>query len=75
MNDNNPISPLSTASQTSSSDVSTASATNQVEQHRYIYDFSKLMLNAYQSTNYWTKADRLMREKSLKGRGARAGSD
>jgi hypothetical protein len=67
INDNNPISPLSTTSQTSSSDLSTTSGNNQVEQHRYIYEFSKLMLNSYHSTYYWNKAESLMREKPLKG--------
>jgi hypothetical protein len=66
INDNNPISPLSTTSQTSSSDLSTTSGNNQIEQHRYIYDFSKLMLNSYNSTYYWNKAESLMREKPLK---------
>ncbi len=65
INDNNPVSPLSTTSQTSSSDLST---TNGIEQHRYIYDFSKLMLNSYNSTYYWNKAENLMREKPLKSR-------
>ena len=64
INDSNPISPLSVTSQTSASDSSTS---QQQEQHRYIYDFSKLMLNSYYSTCYWNKADRLMRDKSLKG--------
>jgi hypothetical protein len=64
INDNNPISPLSTTSQTSSSDLSTTSGT---EQHRYMYEFSKLMLNSYHSTYYWNKAESLMREKPLKG--------
>ncbi len=64
INDNNPISPLSTTSQTSSSDLSTTSGT---EQHRYVYEFSKLMLNSYHSTYYWNKAESLMREKPLKG--------
>jgi len=68
INDNNPISPLSTTSQTSSSDLSTTSGNNQIEQHRYIYDFSKLMLNSYNSTYYWNKAGSLMREKPLKGK-------
>jgi hypothetical protein len=63
INDNNPISPLSTTSQTSSSDLSTTSGT---EQHRYVYEFSKLMLNSYHSTYYWNKAESLMREKPLK---------
>ena len=67
INDNNPISPLSTTSQTSSSDLSTTSGNNQIEQHRYIYDFSKFMLNSYNSTYYWNKAESLMREKPLKG--------
>ena len=66
INDNNPISPLSTTSQTSSSDLSTTSANN--DQHRYIYDFSKLMLNSYNSAYYWNKAESLMKEKSLKGK-------
>lgn len=65
INDTNPISPLSTTSQTSSSDMSTSSGN---EQHRYIYDFSKLMLNSYHSTYYWNKAESLMREKTLKGK-------
>jgi hypothetical protein len=69
INDNNPISPLSTTSQTSSSDLSTNGNTNQNEQHRFIYDFSKLMLNSYNSTYYWNKAESLMREKPLKGNG------
>ena len=64
INDNNPISPLSNTSQTSSSDLSTTSGT---EQHRYMFEFSKLMLNSYQSTSYWNKAESLMREKPLKG--------
>jgi hypothetical protein len=62
INDNNPISPLSTTSQTSSSDISTTSG----EQHRYIYDFSKFMLSSYNSTYYWNKAEGLTREKTLK---------
>lgn len=62
--DNNPTSPLSTTSQTSSSDVSTTSGN---DQHRCMYDFSKLMLNSYNSTNYWNKAENLKREKTLKG--------
>ncbi|UJR37946.1 hypothetical protein I4U23_030631 [Adineta vaga] len=66
INDNNPISPLSTTSQTSSSDISTTSGNNQVEPHRYIYDFSKYMLSSYHSTLYWNKADSLSREKPLK---------
>ncbi|CAF3877705.1 unnamed protein product [Rotaria sp. Silwood2] len=66
LNDSNPISPLSTTSQTSSSDISTTSGNNQNEQHRYMYDFSKLMLNSYYSTCYWNKAEILMREKQLK---------
>jgi hypothetical protein len=67
INDNNPVSPLSTTSQTSSSDLSTTSGNNnQIEQHRYIYEFSKLMLNSYNSTYYWNKAESLMREKALK---------
>ncbi|CAF0725833.1 unnamed protein product [Rotaria sordida] len=66
LNDNNPISPLSTTSQASSSDISTTSGNNQNEQHRYIYDFSKLMLNSYYSTYYWNKAESLMHEKPLK---------
>jgi hypothetical protein len=68
INDNNPISPLSTTSQTSSSDLSTTSVNNPTEQHRYIYDFSKVMLNSYHSTYYWNKAESLMREKVLKGK-------
>lgn len=67
INDSNPISPLSVASQTSASDSSTTSSNAQVEQHRYIFDFSKLMLHSYNSTYYWNKAERLSREKSLKG--------
>jgi hypothetical protein len=63
INDNNPISPLSTTSQTSSSDLSTTSG----EQHRYVFDFSKSMLISYNSTYYWNKAEGLMREKALKG--------
>ncbi|CAF1083402.1 unnamed protein product [Rotaria sp. Silwood1] len=66
LNDSNPISPLSTASQTSSSDISITNGNNQNEQHRYMYDFSKLMLNSYYSTHYWNKAEILMREKPLK---------
>ncbi|CAF0753789.1 unnamed protein product [Adineta steineri] len=66
INDNNPISPLSTTSQTSSSDLSTTSGNNSTEQHRYMYDFSKFMLNSYYSTSYWNKAESLMREKPLK---------
>lgn len=63
INDNNILSsPLST---TSSSDLST---NNQNEQHRYIYDFSKLMLNSYHSTYYWNKAESLMKDKPLKGK-------
>lgn len=63
-NDSNPISPLSVNSQTSASD----SSTNQSqEQHRSLHDFSKLMLSSYYSTYYWNKAERLMREKPLKG--------
>ena len=65
ISDTNPISPLSTTSQTSSSDMSTSSGN---EQHRYIYDFSKLMLNSYYSTYYWNKAENLVREKTLKGK-------
>src|SRR5690348_4705401 len=64
INDNNPISPLSTTSQTSSSDLSTTSGE---QPHRYVYDFSKFMLNSYNSTYYWNKAEGLMREKPLKG--------
>jgi hypothetical protein len=67
-NDNNPISPLSTTSQTSSSDISTTSGNNPIEQNRYIYDFSKLMLNSYNSAYFWNKAEILMREKALKGK-------
>ncbi|CAF1637404.1 unnamed protein product [Rotaria magnacalcarata] len=66
MNDNNPISPLSTTSQTSSSDISTTSGNNQNEHHRYMFGFSKSMLNSYYSTYYWNKAESLMREKPLK---------
>lgn len=68
INDNNPISPLSTTSQTSSSDLSITSVNNQIEQHRFIYDFSKFMLHSYNSTYYWNKAESLMREKPLKGK-------
>lgn len=65
INDTNPISPLSTTSQTSSSDISSTSGN---EQHRYVFDFSKLMLHSYHSTYYWNKAESLMREKTLKGK-------
>jgi hypothetical protein len=66
--DSNPISPLSVNSQTSASDSSTTSTNQQQEQqHRCVYDFSKLMLNSYYSTYYWNKAERFMRDKSLKG--------
>jgi hypothetical protein len=65
INDNNPISPLSTTSQTSSTDLSTTSGG---EQHRYVFDFSKFMLHSYNSTYYWNKAEGLIREKSLKGK-------
>ncbi|CAF1089238.1 unnamed protein product [Adineta ricciae] len=65
-NDNNPISPLSTTSQTSLSDLSTTSGNNQIEQHRSMCEFSKLMLNSYHSTYYWNKAESLSCERSLK---------
>jgi len=62
-NDSNPISPLSVNSQTSASD----SSVNQTqEQHRFLYDFSKVMLSSYYSTYYWNKAERLTRDKTLK---------
>ena len=67
INDNNPMSPLSTVSQTGSSDTNITNVNNRIEQHRYIYDFSKLMLSSYNSTYYWNKSESLMREKPLKG--------
>ena len=74
INENNPISPLSSttttttssSSQTNSSDISTNNVQNSIEQPRYIYDFSRLMLNSYYSTYYWNKAENLMNEKPLK---------
>ena len=33
-----------------------------------MYEFSKYMLSSYQSNFYWTKADRLMHDASLKGK-------
>ena len=68
ISDNNPSSPLSTASQTSTSDLSTTSGNNPTDPHRYMYDFSKFMLASYHSTQYWNKAESLSREKPLKGK-------
>lgn len=71
VSDTNPVSPLSTTSQTSSSDASTTSGgggnSNPAEQHRCMLDFSKFMLASYHSTQYWNKAESLSREKPLKG--------
>jgi hypothetical protein len=64
INDSNPISPLSVNSQASGSD----SGTNQQQdQHRYLYDFSKVMLHSYHSSNCWRKAENLTRERPIKG--------
>lgn len=57
INDNNPISPLSTNSSDSGANT---------DQQRSICEFSKLMLNSYHSMDYWNKAESLMKEKSLK---------
>lgn len=56
-NNNNPISPLSTNSSDSSANT---------DQQRSLCEFSKLMLNSYHSMDYWTKAESLMKERSLK---------
>ena len=42
----------------------TLSTTNQ----NFIYEFSKYMLHLYHSNHYWNKAERLIREESLKSK-------